>query len=1028
MPSKKIGRYEVVAPLAEGGMGEVALAREVGPAGFERLVVVKTIHEQVANNREFVDAFLREARLVARLNHPNIVQIIELGQVGEDEYFIAMEYIEGSSVDELLLLAEDRGERVPLEVVVSIGIQACRGLEVAHDLRAPDGTALGLVHRDVSPQNLMCTTRGFVKVLDFGIAKTTKGLETTESGALKGKPGYFSPEQARAQPLDPRTDIFSLGAVLWELASGKPLFQQGGAFGTLLAVIDAPIPLLTDLGIDHRFDAIVRRALARDREQRFQTAAELRLALSEFAASQQWDDVHDSLAAYVSAAAGDVLEARHDAATAARVRPLTAAEGRNLAKLTPPPQLPAGAKTLDVGAEKTRKLTEERLAATVSSDLLDTIRSPAVPDADELPSAPQSAPLPLSAVLARNLVLMTTAFLVVAAATVLSWLQPTWVPGVVFLAMVVLPMALWGALSGPLEHRPRRTISVAVPAFFLLVACFSWTAPAVRGAAARWVAANGWETQTSRALFDKSSRVVGAVCEGLKRSKASLPQRLVAEKLSSINPDSAACLVDFLDPDAPSTHVTVDYLVPRWTKELRTADERHDRDALCEKANWTARAIKRTRREGDLSLLDCSLRADLPSARACCAQGYRSLALGQGGTANGLSLSLPPARSAIENGGLEITEFLVALWTGRRDLDPALRQSLELDSDAMRTWAMAVQCENLVAPGSGADTDASLSHLRALVGSECRLPDEVEQEQAIWASSCQAFFEQRRFWEASPDDPRVLCDEVTTRLSSVSLLTARELVAEAWREAMRTDAPGRGRARRAEIHDQCLEGRDAGLCRELGSYHQRLKEFELAYQFFKAGCEAGDKLACNSAGYVLSIEYPRDAPEKKLAFGYYERACRLGNLTGCSNVADELKDGDYVPRDLKRARQIYLENCDKREGYSCAGLATMYWDGVGVAQSSDKALLYWKRACAADFRHGCLDLALDARSLPKRPKDIPAESALLDKGCRILDKALCVRSLAARYISGRGVQDDVKRAKRHLAWACELGNEESCRD
>ncbi|HSG66393.1 MAG TPA: serine/threonine-protein kinase, partial [Gammaproteobacteria bacterium] len=365
---QQIGRYEVVAPLAVGGMGQLLLARERGPAGFERLVVVKLIRPQVADNAAIVEAFLREARLVARLNHPNIVQIIELGELEAGDYFIAMEYIEGSTVEELQVLTQRSGGRVPLDVVVSIAVQSCRGLEVAHDLRDADGTHVGLIHRDVSPQNLMCTTRGFVKLLDFGIAKTTVGGETTESGALKGKPGYFSPEQAQARALDRRTDIFSLGAVIWELVAGEPLFQAGGAFGTLRAVLDKPIPSLTKFGADEALDAIVQRALTRDREQRYPDASAFRAALSEYATKRGWPDVHDSLSAFVGGAAGDLVERRQDTANVARTRELSPSEGRSLVHLRAVPTLVDVPATVDMSPQQLADVTAEDQKAAVSLD------------------------------------------------------------------------------------------------------------------------------------------------------------------------------------------------------------------------------------------------------------------------------------------------------------------------------------------------------------------------------------------------------------------------------------------------------------------------------------------------------------------------------------------------------------------------------------------------------------------------------------------------------------------------------------
>ena len=178
-----IGRYELLTKFATGGMAELFLARERGVGGLERVVVIKRLLPHLTDDTSSVEMFLREARLVARLNHPNVVQTYELGEE-EGEYFLAMEYLHGSTLRELQKLAEDRYDRIPLEIAVSAIDQSSRGLHAAHELRDFEGELVGLIHRDVSPQNLMLTEEGYVKLLDFGVAKAVEGKEATYSGNI----------------------------------------------------------------------------------------------------------------------------------------------------------------------------------------------------------------------------------------------------------------------------------------------------------------------------------------------------------------------------------------------------------------------------------------------------------------------------------------------------------------------------------------------------------------------------------------------------------------------------------------------------------------------------------------------------------------------------------------------------------------------------------------------------------------------------------------------------------------------------
>ena len=215
---ERLGRYEVIRHLATGGMAEIYLARTLGIGDFERYAVVKVSAGERRGNRQFVDMFLDEARLAAGLHHGNIAQVYEVGEeVGE--YFYAMEYVHGDTVRSLLEVCAQQQVRIPFEVALAIVVAAAAGLHYAHERTGADGRPLAIVHRDVSPSNLMVSYDGAVKVLDFGIARASERATETESGVVKGKYAYMAPEQCRAQALDRRADVFSLGIILYELTT-----------------------------------------------------------------------------------------------------------------------------------------------------------------------------------------------------------------------------------------------------------------------------------------------------------------------------------------------------------------------------------------------------------------------------------------------------------------------------------------------------------------------------------------------------------------------------------------------------------------------------------------------------------------------------------------------------------------------------------------------------------------------------------------------------------------------------------------
>ena len=269
------GKYFLMKKLAAGGMGEVFLARQQGPAGFQKVLVVKKILAHLTESKEFVEAFLGEARLAAQMNHRNIVQVFELGEQ-DGAYFIAMEYVQGKSLRDLIDASVRRKERIPAELCRALAEQICDGASYAHNLTDLAGRSLNLVHRDLNPQNVLISYGGDVKIIDFGIAKSELSTVKTEAGMIKGKFVYMSPEQSLAKKLDKRSDVFAIGISLYEMLTGINPFHKNNIVLTLEAVQrhDPAPPSEYDPSYAP-FDPIVSRALAKDRDRRYSDAAEM---------------------------------------------------------------------------------------------------------------------------------------------------------------------------------------------------------------------------------------------------------------------------------------------------------------------------------------------------------------------------------------------------------------------------------------------------------------------------------------------------------------------------------------------------------------------------------------------------------------------------------------------------------------------------------------------------------------------------------------------------------------------------------
>ncbi len=277
-----IGPYALQRRLARGGMGEIWLAERQGISGFSKRVVIKTVLEYFIEDENLIQMFLDEGRLAANLTHPNIAQTFDLGQEGE-VYFIAMEFVHGHDLRELLLAHFELGHFVPLNIVLRIAAQVCDGLYYAHNWKTPEGIPAGIIHRDISPQNILVAFDGNAKIVDFGIARAIHGASKTRSGVLKGKCAYMSPEQVQGEELDGRSDIFALGVVLYEMITGRRLFKRNSELATLDAVIklQVPPPSKLDASVPKPVEALVLKALNRKREKRFADAREMQLAIEE---------------------------------------------------------------------------------------------------------------------------------------------------------------------------------------------------------------------------------------------------------------------------------------------------------------------------------------------------------------------------------------------------------------------------------------------------------------------------------------------------------------------------------------------------------------------------------------------------------------------------------------------------------------------------------------------------------------------------------------------------------------------------
>ncbi len=283
------GKYRIVRPLATGGMSELFLARQTLAGDRQRAVVVKRLLPRLVEVPEQLAMFVNEGRILASLDHPNVVNVFELGIANRD-YFLVMEYLRGAPLDLVLREADRKGIDLPHELVVHVIRQTCAALDHVHSKTDDLGQELGLIHRDLNAGNLMITFRGDVKLVDFGLAKITASADATKGGQLKGTYAYMSPEQCRGDDMDTRSDLFSLGIMLYELCCRRRLFRRNNEFATIRAILEDPIPPPSSVTkeVSAGLEEVIMKALSRSPDDRFSSAQDMSAALEAVSRKRSW--------------------------------------------------------------------------------------------------------------------------------------------------------------------------------------------------------------------------------------------------------------------------------------------------------------------------------------------------------------------------------------------------------------------------------------------------------------------------------------------------------------------------------------------------------------------------------------------------------------------------------------------------------------------------------------------------------------------------------------------------------------------
>jgi serine/threonine protein kinase len=312
-PGFKLDRYELLCPIAEGGMASVWIARHSGKHGFEKFVAVKTVLPKFASDARFQQMFQDEARIASRIEHANVAQILDVGEQHEITYLV-MEYVDGESLSTVHRTLAKKGMKIPPGIVLRVMADVCGGLHTAHELREEDGQLLGVVHRDVSPQNVLVSNKGVAKLIDFGIAKARDRIAgDTNAGQVKGKIRYMAPEQAIGGAIDRRADLWAVGAILYHLISGKPPYDGENDVQALMVLTSGRPPVPLPPGTHPAIVALVKRALTADVDNRFSTAAEMQQALEDAMVEANLSAKPATVAAFLAEHVADRAKKRKEA-------------------------------------------------------------------------------------------------------------------------------------------------------------------------------------------------------------------------------------------------------------------------------------------------------------------------------------------------------------------------------------------------------------------------------------------------------------------------------------------------------------------------------------------------------------------------------------------------------------------------------------------------------------------------------------------------------------------------------------------
>jgi serine/threonine protein kinase len=312
-PGFKLDRYELLCPIAEGGMASVWIARQTGKHGFEKLVAIKTILPKYASDTRFQQMFLDEARIASRIEHPNVAQILDVGEQHDTTYLV-MEYVDGDSLSTVQRALTKRNMSLPQGAILRMMAEVCGGLHAAHELRNDQGTLLGVVHRDVSPQNVLVSTKGVAKLIDFGIAKARDRVAgDTNADTLKGKVRYMAPEQAQGHAVDRRADVWAVGAIMYHLLSGKPPFDGDNDMQTLLMLTSGRPPPPLPRNVHPAVAAVVQRALTAVVDRRYATAAEMQQAIQDAVLEASAPASPAAISAFLADHVGEAARKRKEA-------------------------------------------------------------------------------------------------------------------------------------------------------------------------------------------------------------------------------------------------------------------------------------------------------------------------------------------------------------------------------------------------------------------------------------------------------------------------------------------------------------------------------------------------------------------------------------------------------------------------------------------------------------------------------------------------------------------------------------------